>query len=153
MIEPTRDPISVNPIGYVRSGFKSYAPSAEMRAQPSTIVVHREFADGLMGLEPGDRILTLFFLHRAVDKGYELRLHPGHNPANPIRGVFATRSQYRPNFIAATIALVESVTVDGNTGEGILGVTDLDAQDGSPVIDIKRHRLEPGGGAEPAPAF
>ena len=140
MAEPTWEPISVTPIGYVRSGFSSYAPSDEMRAQPSTIVVHPEFADGLMGLEPGDRILTLFFLHRAVERGYELRLHPGHNPANPIRGVFATRSQYRPNFIAATVALVESVTMSRDTGEGIVGVTGLDAQDGSPVIDIKRDR-------------
>ena len=140
MAEPTRESISVTPIGYVRSGFTGYAPSAEMQAQPSTIVVHPEFADGLMGLEPGDRILALFVLHRAVDRGYELRLHPGHNPANPIRGVFATRSQYRPNFIAATVALVESVAVSGETGEGIVDVTGLDAQDGSPVIDIKRHR-------------
>ena len=92
-----------------------------------------------MGLEPGDRILALFALHRAVATGYELRLHPGHNPANPIRGVFATRSQYRPNFIGATVARIVGVRVDEASGEGILDVVELDAQDGSPVIDIKRH--------------
>ena len=139
MAGPERESISVVPIGYVRSGFSEYAPSDEMRRETSTIIVYPEFADGLMGLEPGDRILTLFALHRAVASGYELRLHPGHNPANPIRGVFATRSQYRPNFIAATVARIKSVDIDEETGEGIVDVTELDAQDGSPVIDIKRH--------------
>ena len=133
------DVIQVTPIGYVRSRFAGYAPSDEMREQPSEIVVHPDFADGVMGLEPGDRILTLFVLHRARARGYELRLHPGHNPENPIRGVFATRSQYRPNFIGATVALIGSVGIDEDTGEAIISVTELDAQDGSPVIDIKRH--------------
>ena len=134
--------IRVTPIGYVRSRFTDYAPSSEMREHPSEIVVLPGFADGLMGLEPGNRILTLFVLHRARARGYELRLHPGHNPANPIRGVFATRSQYRPNFIGATVALVGSVRIDEGTGEAIISVTELDAQDGSPVIDIKRHSAE-----------
>ena len=132
--------ISVTPIGYVRSRFSSYAPSDEMREHQAEIVVRAEFAAGLMGLAPGDQILTLFVLHRAAEVGYELQLHPGHNPANPIRGVFATRSQYRPNFIAATVALIQAITPDQRSGETVLTVTGLDAQDGSPVIDIKPHR-------------
>ena len=139
MTGPAREPISIVPIGYVRNRFTGYAPSDEMRSEPSVIVVFPEFADGLMGLEAGDQILTLFALHRAVETGYELQLHPGHNPANPIRGVFATRSQYRPNFIGATVARIVGVRVNEATGEGVLDVTELDAQDGSPVIDIKRH--------------
>ena len=133
--------ITITSIGYVRSQFTEYAPSDEMRERPSEIVVHPGFADGVMGLEPGDRILTLFVLHRAKDRGYELRLHPGHNPANPIRGVFATRSQYRPNFIGATVALIQDVMIDEGTGEAIISVVELDAQDGSPVIDIKRYSV------------
>ena len=129
----------LTPIGYVRSRFTGYAPSSEMREHPSEIVVLPEFADGLMGLETGDQILTLFVLHRARASGYEMRLHPGHNPANPVRGVFATRSQYRPNFIAATVAHIRELRDDERTGEAIITVTELDAQDGSPVIDIKRH--------------
>ena len=133
------DAIRVAPIGYVRSRFAAYAPSSEMRELPSEIVVLPTYADGLLGLEPGDNILTLFILHRARDRGYELRLHPGHNPANPIRGVFGTRSQYRPNFIAATIALIQDIR-EADDGSGtIIKVVGLDAQDGSPVIDIKPH--------------
>ncbi|MEK7814646.1 MAG: TrmO family methyltransferase, partial [Chloroflexota bacterium] len=53
------------------------------------------------------------------------------DPQRPLRGVFATRSQYRPNGVGATVARI--VEVAGN----ILTVTGLDAQDGSPVLDIK----------------
>ncbi len=131
--------IQVTPIGYVRSRFTDYAPSSEMREHPSRIVVLPEFADGLLGLEPGDSIQTLFVLHRAAATGYELRLHPGHNPANPIRGVFGTRSQYRPNFIAATIAQIQDISEADAGGGRTVTVIGLDAQDGSPVIDIKPH--------------
>ena len=125
-------PISFTPIGWVESEFSGYAPSEEMRQRPSRIVLRPEMAPGLMGLENERYILVLFNLHRAT--GYELRLHPGHNPENPIRGVFATRSQYRPNAIAATVA--EIVSVEDNT----VNLTGLDAQDGSPVLDIKPFR-------------
>ena len=141
------DAIVLTPVGYVRSRFAGYAPSDEMRRYPSEIVVRPDFAEGLLGLAPGDRILTLFALHRAAAVGYELRLHPGHNPANPIRGVFATRSQYRPNFIAASVADIRAIRPEADGGVA-LSVTGLDAQDGSPVIDIKPHRAEFDGAAE-----
>ena len=126
-------PISFTPIGYVESRFAEYAPSEEMRLQPSRIVVREEMAPGLMGLSAGDSILVLFQLHRA--ETYELQLHPGHDPTRPLRGVFATRSQYRPNSIGATVARI--ISVEDNT----LTVTGLDAQDGSPVLDIKPHSV------------
>ena len=129
---PTSQTVTFTPIGWVESEFPGYAPSDEMRKRPSRIVLRPEMAPGLMGLEDEQHILVLFNLHRATQ--YELQLHPGHNPENPIRGVFATRSQYRPNAIAATVANI--VTVEDN----IINVTGLDAQDGSPVLDIKPFR-------------
>jgi tRNA-Thr(GGU) m(6)t(6)A37 methyltransferase TsaA len=144
--------IGITPIGYVRSRFTDYAPSDEMREHPSEIVVGPEFADGLMGLEPGQSILTLFVLHRASARGYELQLHPGHNPENPIRGVFATRSQYRPNYIAATVATILGIDTDAESGEARVRVTGLDAQDGSPVVDIKPHSTQLDNPVETTPA-
>lgn len=124
--------VTFTPVGWVESEFSSYAPSEEMRERPSRIVLRPEMAAGLMGLEEERHILVLFHLHRATE--YELQLHPGHNPANPMRGVFATRSQYRPNAIAATVAEVVSVA------DNVINLTGLDAQDGSPVLDIKPYR-------------
>jgi tRNA-Thr(GGU) m(6)t(6)A37 methyltransferase TsaA len=129
---PPDHPVTFTPIGWVESEFAGYAPSDEMRQLPSRIVLRPEMAPGLMGLEEERHILVLFNLHRANQ--YELQLHPGHNPENSIRGVFATRSQYRPNAIASTVA--EIVSVEDN----VINVTGLDAQDGSPVLDIKPYR-------------
>ncbi len=124
--------VTFTPVGWVESEFAGYAPSDEMRKRPSRIVLRPEMAPGLMGLEEEQHILVLFNLHRATE--YELQLHPGHNPANPLRGVFATRSQYRPNAIAATVANIVSVE------DNVINVTGLDAQYGSPVQDIKPYR-------------
>ena len=138
---PEPNQITFTPVGWVESEFTGYAPSDEMRRRPSRIVLRPEMAGGLMGLEEEQYILVLFNFHRV--NTYELQLHPGHNPANPLRGVFATRSQYRPNPIAATVA--EIVSVEGH----VINVTGLDAQDGSPVVDIKPFRpgFDQAGGA------
>lgn len=127
-------PATFTPIGYVESEFAGYAAAEEMRARPSRIILRPELAPGLMGLTAGQPILVLFHLHRAAD--YQLQLHPGHNPQNPVRGVFATRSQYRPNPIAATVAQIQNI--DGN----VLTVSGLDAQDGSPVLDLKPYAAD-----------
>ena len=59
----------------------------------------------------------------------------------PLRGVLATRTQYRPNPIGVkTVKLLER---HGN----VLKVTGLDALDGTPVFDIKPY--DPGYDAVP----
>jgi tRNA (Thr-GGU) A37 N-methylase len=49
----------------------------------------------------------------------------------PLLGVFATRTNLRPNPIGLT--LVELIKAEGNT----LTVRGLDAFDGTPVLDVK----------------
>ncbi len=60
-----------------------------------------------------------------------LRVHPRDDPSNPERGVFSTRSQDRPNPIG--LHRVRVLAVDGAR----LRVADLEALDGTPVLDIK----------------
>ena len=138
-----QQPISFRSIGHVESRSAGHASSEDLRLQASRLVLHPELAPGLMGLEVGQPVLVLFHLHRA--RGYQLQLHPRHDPTRPLRGVFATRSQYRPNAVGATVARIRSI--EGNT----VTVTGLDAQDGSPVLDIKPYSSgfdTPGGAGE-----
>jgi tRNA-Thr(GGU) m(6)t(6)A37 methyltransferase TsaA len=123
--------ITLTSIGIVKSEFSENTPAEEMRAQPSQILIDEQFEAGLLGLEEGSEIVVLFYLHKIAPDEVELQLHPRHNPDNPIRGVFATRSQFRPGRIGATVALINNIK--GN----VLTVSNLDAQDGTPVIDIK----------------
>ena len=119
------------PIGFVKSQFASNTPTEEMRLHPSQIILNPELTPGLLGLETGTDILVLFGFHRVQPEEIELQLHPCHNPTNPLKGVFATRSQFRPNRIGATVARVEQIEAN------VVSVSGLDAQDGAPVLDIK----------------
>jgi tRNA-Thr(GGU) m(6)t(6)A37 methyltransferase TsaA len=109
-------------------------PHEEVRARPARIVLDPPLAEGLLGLQPGSDVVVLYWLHRAA--GYRLQLHPRDDLSQPLRGVFATRTQYRPNPIAVTTVRIQRV--EGN----VLEVIGLDALDGSPVLDIKSHTPE-----------
>lgn len=57
--------------------------------------------------------------------------HPRNNPAWPRVGIFAQRGKNRPNRLG--VSVVRIVGVDGAR----LHVAELDAIDGTPVVDIK----------------
>lgn len=123
--------ITLSPIAFVKSPFQTNTPAEEIRTRPARLLVEPEFEPGLMGLEAGMDILILFNFHQVSPAEIELQLHPRHDPANPRRGVFATRSQFRPNRVAATVARIQAI--EGN----VITVSGLDALDGAPVLDIK----------------
>ena len=123
--------LNLTPIAIIKSQFRKNTPPEEMRKVASQIIVKPEFEAGLMGLEVGIDILVLFQFHRNEGQEIPLQLHPRHNPENPLTGVFNTRSQFRPNFIGATVARIENIKGP------VITVMGLDAQDNSPVLDIK----------------
>jgi len=110
------------PIGTVRK-----------KGKKTTIKVHNEFADGLLGLEGFSHIFVFYWFDRndTSEKRQTLRVHPRKDPCNPLTGVFATHSPRRPNPIALTLCKI--VAIAGN----IIEIEEIDAYDGSPVIDIK----------------
>lgn len=69
------------------------------------------------------------WLHRANRE--VLRVHPRDDVSNPEQGVFNTRSSDRPNPIG--LHRVHVLELDGPR----LRVADLEAIDGTPVIDVK----------------
>ena len=62
--------------------------------------------------------------------------HPRNNPDWPAVGIFAQRAKNRPNRIGCTICPVEQVT------DRMLYVRELDAIDGTPVLDLKPVMVE-----------
>jgi tRNA-Thr(GGU) m(6)t(6)A37 methyltransferase TsaA len=86
-------------------------------------------ADALDGIAAGDELLVLTWLDRA--RRDVVRVHPRGDPSNPELGVFATRSPDRPNPIG-----LHRVTVIEIAGTR-LRVRDLEALDGTPVVDVK----------------
>ena len=99
----------------------------------SFIHVERPFADALLGLSEFSHIWVLYWFHEndTPEKRAILRVHPRKDPNNPLTGVFATHSPVRPNPIALTRCQIRSVE------DTRIEVDDIDAFDGSPVLDIK----------------
>jgi tRNA-Thr(GGU) m(6)t(6)A37 methyltransferase TsaA len=119
-------------IGWVESGLTdpATAPKQGQEGAPDAwVVFDPDVADGLRDLAPGDHLLVLTWLHRA--RRDVLRVHPRDDPANPLRGVFSTRSADRPNPIG--VHPVEVLAVEGLRVQ----VRDLEAVDGTPVLDVK----------------
>jgi tRNA-Thr(GGU) m(6)t(6)A37 methyltransferase TsaA len=120
------------PIGRVESSLTdpASAPKQGFEGGPDAwLVLAPHVLGGLDGIEPGDRLIVLTWLDRA-DRD-TLKVHPRDDPANPLRGVFGTRSADRPNPVG--LHEVEVLAVEGER----LKVSDLEAVDGTPVIDLK----------------
>jgi tRNA-Thr(GGU) m(6)t(6)A37 methyltransferase TsaA len=104
-----------------KQGFEG-APDAWIEFEPDVL-------EALQDLRRGDRVIVLTWLDRA--RREVLRVHPRDDASNPLRGVFSTRSQDRPNPIG--LHPVEVLEVDGAR----IKVRDLEALDGTPVLDVK----------------
>jgi tRNA-Thr(GGU) m(6)t(6)A37 methyltransferase TsaA len=98
----------------------------------SDVILDPKFEEALEGVEDYSHLLVLFWISR-VQKGRRdlKKIHPKSRPDLPLVGIFATRTQYRPNPIGLT--LVKLIRRKNN----ILRVRGLDALNGTAVIDIK----------------
>ncbi len=101
----------------------------------TTIDIKPEFLEALEGLDQFSHIVVLYWFHQndAPEKRQTLQVRPKKDPRNPLTGVFATHSPMRPNLIALTYCKL--LGVDGN----VITIDDIDAFDGTPVIDIKSY--------------
>jgi tRNA (adenine37-N6)-methyltransferase len=123
----------MNPVGTVkRSGDKII------------LEIGPEFAPALLGLKDFSHLWVFYWFHENdnPEERRTLQVHPRRDPANPLTGVFACRAPARPNLVGFTACRI--LKVDGNRVE----VADLDARDGSPIVDLKPYIPE--GDAIPA---
>ena len=122
----------LRPIGHVESPLTDPgdAPKQGSEGAPGAwLVIEPPLLDALDGIEPGDRVIVLTWLHRA--RRDVLQVHPRDDARNPLRGVFSTRSADRPNPIG--LHEVEVLAIEG----GRVLVSPLEAVDGTPVLDVK----------------
>jgi len=95
--------------------------------------------EGLHGVCPGDALDVLYWMHNLSPSQREAtKVHPRGDRSRPLKGVFGLRSPMRPNPIGVTTVRVKRL--ESNT----IVVTSFDAQEGSPVIDLKAVRKDAG---------
>jgi len=97
------------------------------------VEIYEPYEAALLGLDGFSHITVLYWFHQndTPELRSTLRVHPRKNPDNPLTGVFATHSPVRPNLIAMTPCKI--IRMDGRS----IFIDDIDARNGSPVIDIK----------------
>jgi tRNA-Thr(GGU) m(6)t(6)A37 methyltransferase TsaA len=126
------DGYEVRVIGRVESSLveQELAPKQGDEGAPEAWVVLEPWVRAAAcDLTAGDVVLLLTWLDRARRDVFAV--HPRDDAARPELGVFGTRSQDRPNPIG--LHRVTILEVDGLR----LRVRDLEALDGTPVVDIK----------------
>jgi formylmethanofuran dehydrogenase subunit E len=123
----------VEPIGYVRNSVQHVPRSAvsDFKGVDSEIEILEELSPALDGIEGFSHLSVLYWMHRLESVSGPLKVHPAGLKDLPLVGLFATRSPRRPNPIGLTTVRLLS------RQDNRLRVADLDALDGSPVIDIK----------------
>jgi tRNA-Thr(GGU) m(6)t(6)A37 methyltransferase TsaA len=130
--EPSES-IRLIPIGRISSTIvdRGHAPKQGREGAPDAwIELDPQWRDASGDLGVGEEILLLTWLHQG-DRSI-VRVHPRDDLSAPMRGVFSTRSQDRPNPIG--IHRVRILEVESPLR---FKVSDLEAFDGTPVIDIK----------------
>lgn len=124
--------IRLVPVGRVRNGITSPMSFEDWQQIDSEIIIEPKFGEALDGVEEYSHLVVIYYFHRRGEETPEgWKVHPKGRVDLPLVGIFATRSQFRPNPLGlSTPRLLARV---GNT----LRVRGLDALDGTPVIDIK----------------
>jgi tRNA-Thr(GGU) m(6)t(6)A37 methyltransferase TsaA len=122
----------LHPIGWVESPLvdRAAAPKQGNEGSPDAwLVFDARFGEGLRDLQVGAEVMVLTWLDRAQRD--VLVVHPRGDPANPLQGVFNTRSPDRPNPIG--LHRVQILDVQGTR----IRVRDLEALDRTPIVDVK----------------
>lgn len=113
---------SMSPVGWIRkSGGKTF------------IVIDKRYQPALLGVDELKTLWVFWWFDRndSPEKRSILQVHPRGDPGRPLRGVFATRSPFRPNLIAQSE--VNVLAVRGN----VIEIDGIDAYADTPVLDLK----------------
>ena len=92
--------------------------------------------EAVRGLEDFSYIWLLWEFSKAVRDTWSPTVRPPRLGGNVRKGVFATRSPFRPNPIGLSSVRLEKVDIDPKLGP-VLYVSGVDLMDGTPIYDIK----------------
>ncbi len=126
--------------GSEQTSYKVYPiGKVEKREGKTFIVLDNKYGAGLKGLEKQSHVHVVYWFDKndTPEGRAILQVHPRGDSNNPLTGVFATHSPFRPNLIA--ISKCDIVAVK----ENVIEIQDIDAFDGSPVLDLKGDFLAP----------
>lgn len=129
--------ITLNPIGYVESCFKTKFATPRQSGLVSSargcLVFSSEIQPelALQGIEEFSHIWIIWWFHQNSNQRYHAKIHPPRLNGQSV-GALATRSPHRPNPIGLSLVEVERFEAPNR-----LWVRGLDLVDQTPILDIK----------------
>lgn len=127
----------LTPIGYIRSSIKEMGGPAKMEDEPGAVAafieILPEYETAARDLKPGMELELFTWLHKSDRTVQEV--HPRGDTKRSKRGIFATRSPARPNPIG-----LHRVKIKDMESQLKFSVEQLEAIDGTPIVDIKPER-------------
>jgi tRNA-Thr(GGU) m(6)t(6)A37 methyltransferase TsaA len=131
----------MKPIAYIENDFKEKfgIPRQSGRARTvSKVIFYPEFRtpEALRGLEEFSHIWLIFDFSKAHRDGFSPTVRPPRLGGNIKKGVFATRSPFRPNSIG--LSAVKLLKIERTKTQGdVLVLEGADLLDGTPIFDVK----------------
>ncbi len=125
--------ITIRPVAYVHNERKDPLTDDFWGEMVSEIILVDNIpSEALKGLEKISHLEIIFYFHE-VDKNKKINYcsRPRGSSKWPKIGIFAQRKRNRPNYLGSTIVKLLTRV------ENKLYVQNLDAMDGTPIIDIK----------------
>ena len=130
-----------NSIGTVQSCYKQKftiprQPGLVPQAKASILLDSKYNSEDIVrGLEKYSHIWVIFVFHQSKIGSNKNTVRPPRLGGEQRMGVFATRSNYRPNPIGQSVVKLESVEMTNQQIQ--INISGADILDGSPVLDIK----------------
>lgn len=133
---------NIEPIGHIYTDFgtkfgvpRQSGLAGELRGR---IVFEKEYAreEAFRGLEEFSHIWVIWSFSENEDKNISLTVRPPRLGGNRRKGVFATRSPFRPNSMGLSCVKLEKIENTAEYGV-VLYVSGIDMMNGTPVFDIK----------------
>jgi tRNA-Thr(GGU) m(6)t(6)A37 methyltransferase TsaA len=93
-------------------------------------------AEAVRGIEEFSHLWLITQFHLVTEEPTSLTVRPPRLGGNEKRGVFATRSPFRPNRLTLSVVKLDRVELEGDLAPRLF-VSGVDLVDGTPVFDIK----------------
>ena len=155
---------SMEPIARIHTDFSTKfgvpRQSGLVEALEAEIIFEPPYRDpaALRGLEGFSHLWLVWVFHQAAGRPWSPTVRPPRLGGNRRRGVFATRSPFRPNPVGLSAVKLAGIEAAGPSGP-VLRVRGADLVDGTPILDIKPYLPyadcipEASGGFAPQPAL
>ena len=125
MLNKKQEIFNMFPIGYIRRN------SEEVKLE-----ILEQFRPALKQLDQFTHVIVFWWADRHDnDKSRSKMQTKPPYASDKLTGIFACRAEYRPNPIGMTTCRL----MDVDEGKGIVKIADIDAYDGTPIVDLKAY--------------